>query len=207
MSRVKHHEDVFYRLIDDFGTNVVAAADLYKDIIYNFSPENGRVQEFRDMEHTCDACVRAIMVELAQSFITPFDREDIAALAHKMDDIVDSMYGVVQRLTIFHVDEVRPSARDLADITVNCTHELKILFEHLPNFKKDKVVREQTEKIKLLEDDGDDTYHIALGHLYDGGIDTVDVIKWNKLYDTMEAAIDACEECAYVVDGVVIKNA
>ncbi|EHF02582.1 hypothetical protein HMPREF1008_00227 [Olsenella sp. oral taxon 809 str. F0356] len=68
------------------------------------------------MEHTCDACVRAIMVELAQSFITPFDREDIAALAHKMDDIVDSMYGVVQRLTIFHVDEVRPSALDLADI-------------------------------------------------------------------------------------------
>lgn len=177
MSRVKRREDIFYSLLNEFGDKVVATATLYKEIIDRYPSSINSIARMRDMEQDCDSSVAKIMSELAQSFITPFDREDLAALAHAMDDVVDSMYGAIERLYIFHVEEMRPEVTHIAQITVESVDEMRTMLAHLPHFHHEKHLMDYVLHIDDLEDKGDDTYHDALSHLFAGGVDPIEVIR------------------------------
>jgi uncharacterized protein Yka (UPF0111/DUF47 family) len=124
-----------------------------------------------------------------------------------MDDVVDSMYGAIERLYIFHVEEMRPEATHIAQITVESVDEMRTMLAHLPHFHHEKHLMDYVLHIDDLEDKGDDTYHDALSHLFAGGVDPIEVIRWTDIFNKMEDATDACEASAYVVQGVIIKNA
>lgn len=207
MSRVKRREDVFYSLLKEFGDKIVATSKLYQEIIDSYPTNSDKIEKMHDMEHECDALIDKIVIELAQSFITPFDREDIVTLSHVLDDVVDSMYGVVERLYIFHIEEIRPDLAGLAVTTGKAVDATRKMLEHLPDFRRDKVVIDCIHEINQLENEADDQYHDALSKLFDGSCDPIDVIRWNEVYKMMELATDACQRAAFVVQGVIIKNA
>jgi predicted phosphate transport protein (TIGR00153 family) len=208
MSRVSKKEDIFYTFLKQESKSVVGASRLYQQIFEDYPASVGTIPEMKRLETENDHLVHDLLTQLNESFITPFDREDISALALKMDDIVDGMESVTRRLVLFHVGTMRPEAVEMAHLTNDAVRELDVMFEHLPDFKKDPVVMEQTRKVHDIEDQADDVYHGALARLYEEvSAPPVHIMKWSTLFDLMENTLDKCKHVSTIVSSVVLKNA
>jgi predicted phosphate transport protein (TIGR00153 family) len=208
MSRVKRKEDVFYRLFREYGEKIVTTAEVYKKIFSDDYPATRPlIRSMKDYENVCDDQAKKIFMELSNSFITPFDREDISVLAKRMDDVVDYMEAAASRMDLFAVTEMRPEAVRLAEITVHAVDELSKIMDRLSNFKKDPTVMELALGVDVIEDEGDAVYKTALADLFREDVPTLEIMKWSRVFDRMELALNACEHACDIVQGVVMKNA
>ncbi len=207
MSRVRHIENQFYDKFIELSTEVAAASDVYAAIAKDWPAQKSRIPEVKDFEVRCDAIMRETLTLLENSFITPFDREDINLLVRELDHIADGMDNVTARFDLYDIDDMRPEAVQMAELTQRAAHELKDLFDHFENFKKDSVVREKMHTVGTIEDEGDTVSRNALANIFREHNDAVDVIKWKSLIDTMEATVDSCKSVANVVRSVLMKNA
>ena len=208
MSRVKRREDVFYRLFREYGEKVLATTEVYKKIFSNDYPNTRTlISSMKDYENVCDDQAKRIFMELGNSFITPFDREDISVLVKRIDDIVDYMEAAASRMDLFAVEEMRPEAVRLAEITAQAVGELAKILDRLSNFKKDPSVMELALGVDVIEDEGDAVYKNALADLFRGDVGTLEIMKWSRVLDRMELALNACEHACDIVQGVVMKNA
>lgn len=208
MSRVKRKEDVFYRLFREYAEKIMAVAEVYKKIFSNDYPATRTlIHSMKDYENVCDDQAKKIFMELSNSFITPFDREDINVLTKRMDDIVDYMEAAASRMDLFAVTNMRPEAVKLAEVTVQAVGELVKIMDRLSNFKKDGTVMELALGVDVIEDEGDAIYKTALADLFREDVPTLEIMKWSRVLDRMELAINACEHACDIVQGVVMKNA
>ena len=207
MSRVRHIENQFYDKFIELATEVAAASEVYSDIAHNWPAKKARIPEVKEYEVKCDAIMRETLTLLENSFITPFDREDINLLVRELDHIADGMDNVTARFDLYDIDDMRPEAVQMTDLTLQACTELRELFEHFENFKKDPVVREKMHTVGTIEDEGDTVSRHALANIFREHNDAVDVIKWKSLIDTMEATVDSCKSVANVVRSVLMKNA
>ncbi|MEE0027902.1 MAG: DUF47 family protein [Atopobiaceae bacterium] len=208
MNRVKRKEDVFYRLFREYGEKIVTTAEVYKKIFSDDYPATRPlIRSMKDYENVCDDQAKKIFMELSNSFITPFDREDISVLAKRMDDVVDYMEAAASRMDLFAVTEMRPEAVRLAEITVRAVDELSKIMDRLSNFKKDPTVMELALGVDVIEDEGDAVYKTALADLFREDVPTLEIMKWSRVFDRMELALNACEHACDIVQGVVMKNA
>ena len=145
-----------------------------------------------------------IIVRIDKSFVTPIDREDIHQLANVLDNCIDLIDGTARRVEMFHVKDSRETAREQCRVLVQMSKEIEIAVRDI---KKPKVVSDQLRKIKLLEEEGDALYHEAIGSLFrTANPDPMDVIKWKELYDTLEGALDECEDVGNVLESISLKN-
>lgn len=208
MSRVKRREDVFYRLFREYAQKIVDTGEVYLKIFSSNYPETRTlISSMKNYENVCDDQAKRIFMELGNSFITPFDREDISALTKRMDDIVDYMEAASSRMDLFAVESMRPEAVRLAEITVQAIGELAKVMDRLSNFKKDPTVMELALGVDVIEDEGDAVYKQALADLFSGNVGTLEIMKWSRVLDRMELALNACEHACDIVQGVVMKNA
>ena len=208
MSRVKRKEDVFYRLFREYAEKIMSVAEVYKKIFSEDYPATRTlIHSMKDYENVCDDQAKKIFMELSSSFITPFDREDISVLTKRMDDIVDYMEAAASRMDLFAVTNMRPEAVKLADITVQAVGELVKIMDRLSNFKKDGTVMELALGVDVIEDEGDAVYKTALADLFREDVPTLEIMKWSRVFDRMELALNACEHACDIVQGVVMKNA
>lgn len=207
MNRVKRREDVFYRLFREYGEKLVATSDVYLRIFREFPESKTIISTMKDYENVCDEQARKIFLELGNSFITPFDREDISALTKRIDDVVDYMEAAASRMDLFAVEEMRPEAMRLAEVTVHAIGELAKILDRLSNFKKDPSVMELALGVDVIEDEGDAIYKTALADLFRGDMPTLEIMKWSRVLDRMELALNACEHACDIVQGVIMKNA
>ena len=208
MSRVKRREDVFYRLFREYAAKISDTAEVYKKIFSEDYPGTRTlIRSMKDYENVCDDAAKRIFMELSNSFITPFDREDISVLVKRMDDIVDYMEAAASRMDLFAVEDMRPEAVKLAEITVQAIGELVKIMDRFSNFKKDPQVMDLCLGVDVIEDEGDAVYKTALADLFRGDVPTLEIMKWSRVLDRMELALDACEHACDIVQGVVMKNA
>ena len=207
MSRVRHIENQFYDKFIELAHEVAAAAEVYSNITHNWPQSKVRIPEVKDYEIRCDAIMRETLTLLENSFITPFDREDINLLVRELDHIADGMDNVTARFDLYDIDAMRPEAVQMADLTLQASKELEELFEHFENFKKDPIVREKMHTVGTIEDEGDAVSRHGLANIFREHNDAVDVIKWKSLIDTMEVTVDSCKAVANVVRSVLMKNA
>ncbi|MDO4806118.1 MAG: DUF47 family protein [Coriobacteriales bacterium] len=206
-SRVKRKEDVFYRLFREYGEKLVTAGEVYLRIFSEFPESKAIIPSMKDYETVCDDQARKIFLELGNSFITPFDREDISALTKRIDDVVDYMEAAASRMDLFAVEQMRPEATKLAQITVRAIAELAKILDRLSNFKKDPSVMELALGVDVIEDEGDAVYKNALADLFREDVPTLEIMKWSRIFDRMELALNACEHACDIIQGVVMKNA
>jgi uncharacterized protein Yka (UPF0111/DUF47 family) len=206
MARIKK-EDIFYTLLKEFSDKILEAAEEYTNIVCNYPDSFSRVPQMKVYENECDAEVKQIMERLYTSFITPFEREDISNLAIALDDIVDDMNGVVIRLDLFNIQEMRDEGPQMAELTLRCVREVREMIQLLPNYKKDRRVMEHASVISKIEDEGDTVYENALRRLFREPDDGRKAVSWLREFDRMEGTLDACDRVAYIVRGVVMKSA
>lgn len=207
MSRVSRIENQFYEKFVELASEVAGCAEVFAAITHDYPALKGRIPEVKDYEIRCDAIMRETLTLLENSFITPFDREDINLLVRELDHIADGMDNAAARFDLYDIDSMRPEAVQMADLTLRACTELKDLFDHFANFKKDSVVREKMHTVGTIEDEGDTVSRQGLANIFREHNDAVEVLKWKSLLDTMEATVDSCKSVANVVRSVLMKNA
>jgi uncharacterized protein Yka (UPF0111/DUF47 family) len=141
---------------------------------------------------------------LNSTFVTPFDREDIHALAEELDDVVDDILEVSYRIQLSSIDEPLPELLQQADVLVQMTESTVELVSRLPSMKG---VQPYLDTIDGLESEGDRVYRAALGRLFAGEFDGVEVVKWKDIIEAMEAALNTVEDISDVVESIVLKHA
>ncbi|MFL0246602.1 DUF47 domain-containing protein [Candidatus Clostridium stratigraminis] len=207
MSRLTPREDKFYDLFIDSAKTIHEASVMLVDLIKNYTNVENKVKNIEEMEHKGDKQVHDIMQQLNKTFITPFDREDIYAIAKQMDDIMDAIEATAHRFIMFNVGTIEQSAVVLTEMIENQCRELISLMEELKNMKKSKKLTEKIIEINRIEDEGDKIFRKAITALFNEQIPALHVIKWREIFDYIEQTLDACEDVANTVEGVVMKNA
>jgi predicted phosphate transport protein (TIGR00153 family) len=202
--RLIPRDEEFYRLFSEIAQRVSTAARLIADLFADPSRLEQVVAAIKVVEHEADDLTHDVIARIDTSFVTPFDREDIHELASQLDNVIDLLDGTARRAAMFHITEAREPAQRLASVLIRAATSIEGAVQGI---KQPKVVIRRGREIKQLEEEGDAIYHEAVGGLFAGTPDPLEVIKWKELYDTLERAIDECEDVGNVLESIALKNA
>jgi predicted phosphate transport protein (TIGR00153 family) len=208
MFRLKPREDKFFELFSESARLVHKGALLLRDTMKDYSDMEAKMQLISDIESKADDINDAIIDKLNQTFITPLDREDIYALATRLDDVIDFLQGTVERIALYRVGRPSRGAAEMARILADCTEEMIKAIDGLKNIKDNRDnILDYTRKIQVLENEGDRIYREEIAHLFNTCPDPVEIIKWKEVLEHLEDSLDHCEKIADLLRGVVMKYA
>jgi hypothetical protein len=204
MVRIIPRETKFFDLFEEMATNVTDGARVLRGILQNFDNVEAQVEKIKEIEHRGDDMTHAVITKLNQTFITPFDREDIHKLASSLDDVLDFVNAAGQRLVLYKIQGATPAAVELAGLIVRQSEELTKAVSLL---EKNKHVLEHCVEINRLEDEADSVCRAAIADLFENEKDPIALIKMKELYEVLEMATDKAEDAANVLEAVVLKSA
>ena len=200
-------EEKFFELFEGSARNMVKAAQKLKELVDTWEDVGGKLNEINEFEHEGDSILHQIMQQLHRTFVTPFDREDIAQLAHSLDDVTDFIQAAADAMFLYKVDRPGQAAKELSDIIVQAATEVERAMPQLRRRAQLKQVLERCVEINRLENLADEVHRSALGELFANTTDIAEIIKWREIYEQMEGATDRCEDVADVLEGVALKHA
>ena len=200
-------EQKFFTLFEESAQNIVKASQALKEMVDSWQFLDSRVAEITELEHHGDTITHQIISLLHRTFVTPFDREDIALLAHTMDDILDFIHSAADAMFIYKIDCPTQRSRELADIIVQGAEEVEKAIGGLHRRSELRRILERCVEINRLENMADRVFRAAMAELFDNTDDLAQLIKWREIYEHMEAATDRCEDVANVLEGVALKHA
>ncbi len=204
LGRLLPRDDQFFELFDQLAAHLAGTAKMVDVLFGDVAHMADHVKAIKDVEHKADLLTATINQRIDKSFITPIDREDIHRLASRLDDVIDLLDGVSRRFTMLHITEVLPPARQLTGVLLRAAKEIEVAVREM---RKPPLVNQHVALIKHLEEEGDGIYHEAVGALFSGNPNPLEVIKWKEMYDTLENAIDSCMGVAQVLQSISLKNA
>ena len=193
----------FFDLFNQLASKMKVAADLLRQMFAEPARLDHFVAAIKVVEHEADSLTHEVSRRIDKSFITPLDREDIHSMAQALDNVVDMIDGAARRAAMFGIRESRPMAEELATILQQSADALE---RAVVDVKVPRSVTTHTREVKRLEEHGDMIYNDAVGELFRGRPDPIEVIKWKELYDTLERAIDRCQTAAIVLESISLKN-
>jgi len=200
-------EEKFFELFEEGAHNIVQASQVLKKLIDTWECIEQSVEEIAELEHKGDNITHEIIARLHRTFVTPFDREDIASLAKSIDDVMDFIDATARAMIIYKVGRPGKRARELADIIIQATDEVEKAILDLRHRHKLKQILARCVEMNRLENAADVVHRAAIAEVFEDTTDMADVIKWREIYEHMESATDRCEDVANVLEGVVLKHA
>lgn len=204
----KKKSNEFFVLFEESADYFYQATLLLDEVMMDHRKADIKVKEINDLEHRADKVNDAIIDKLNQTFITPIDREDIYAIANGLDDGVDQLQGMLQRIVIYHTGEAREGALRLTKLLIESTAEIKRAAALLNAISKNQnELLAITSKIDKLESEGDHVFRGELAYLFEYVKDPIELIKWKDLLEGLEDTLDHCERMADLLKGVVMKYA
>ena len=199
-------ETDFFEIFDRSSLNLTKAATLLVALMENFDNLEARAKEIYEVEQDGDILTHEIMKKLNKTFVTPIDREDIHALASRLDDVLDLIWGAVDRLVIFKVKE---STADAVNISRDLLVTTEVMHKAIHKLKEKNYshVQDYCIEINRLENRIDRDFRDALAKLFDEVKDPILIIKWKEIYEHLEDASDRCEDVANILEAIVLKYA
>lgn len=195
-------DDHFFELFADAAANVAECARHLRD---GLAGGDDSLDAVIACERRGDEITRDILHRLNTSFVTPFDREDIHALAEELDDVVDDVLDVVHKLRIGQGDVAAvPELAEQAELLVKMADEGVELIAKLESMKG---VRPHLDRIDALETEGDQLFRKALGRLFSGELDALAALRWKDVIESLEAALNTIEDVSNVIESIVLKHA
>jgi uncharacterized protein len=195
----------FYDLFSRAGANAVETARKAETRFREYPNASVTQADVKETEHAGDQITREIIQLLNTQYVTPFDREDIYALATAIDDVVDLIEEASDLLELYGVESATKHALEQCRILVGAVDCLNRALGELKGFRG---IQQALVDLKQLEDECDRVVREALADLFqDSRIDPLIVIRWKDIFDALEGAIDACETAANVVGNIAVKNA
>ena len=203
LGKLLPREDSFFDLFSELAENVQTAAAALVDLLTYFTEVPAKVERIKAYEHRADDLTHTLITRLNQSFITPFDREDIHDLSTAIDDVLDLIDAAASRMLIYRVDRVRPGVADLSRTLLAATEQVAAAVRVLE--KRDHILDHCIE-INRLENESDRVSRNLIAQLFDEEKDPLQVIKWKEIIEVIETATDKCEDVANVIESVTLKS-
>jgi uncharacterized protein len=195
----------FYDLFTEAGANALAAAQKAEARFREFPNSSVTQADVKEAETEGDRITRDLIRLLNTQYVTPFDREDIFALATAIDDVVDHIEEATDLLELYGVESPTKQAIEQSRILRKAVEHLSTA---LSGLKAQRGVQDELVKLKELEDEGDRVLRDAIADLFrNERIDPLTVIRWKDIFEALEDALDAAETAANVVGNIVVKNA
>ena len=199
-------EEKFFDLFEQQVKSLMEAAATFLELVNDWKPNHPAIARLRDLEHECDITTHEIMDKLNRTFVTPFDREDIHSLAKELDDVVDIIQAISERMLLFNVTKTTEDLAELGRTLQEAISNVAKAITSIRELNRPRRILDYCIEINRLENRGDRTYEKAIGNLFDHNPDPMDVLKWKEIYDSTESAIDKCEDIANIIEGIVVKH-
>jgi uncharacterized protein len=201
--RLIPRDEGFFALFNELAKRLKEAARLLNRLFAEPERLDHYVAAIKTVEHEADVLTHDVRARIDRSFVTPIDREDIHLLATVLDDVIDLIDGTARRVAMFHISESREPARRLSDTIARAADHIAV---GVAAIKQSAVVASSSREIKRLEEEGDAIYQEAVGELFRGKPDALEVMKWKELYDTLERTLDKCQGVGHVLESISLKN-
>ena len=197
----------FFDLFDAQAGFMVNAATFFKELVAKGGIDESSFQKMKDIEHKADKVAHDIIDQLNKTFITPFDREDIHSLTKELDNVVDMVYTITNRLRVYKITGVDRNLVEFATVIEQSTQQAALAVRGLRNLKNSKAILEACVETNRLENVGDSMRDLMLAELFEKVKDPVYIIKWKEIYQDAETVLDICEDVAHVVESILVKQA
>lgn len=196
-------DETFFDHFRQLAEYIGQAAALLKTLLENPADASRIAVNIKKVETDGDAIVHLINQRIDTSFVTPLDREDIHLLAKRLDNVIDIINGAARRVVMFRVTDRRAGGVQMADVIYRASLEI---LEAVRDVQKPKRMADHSQKIKMLEEEGDALYAECVGGLFAVEQPAIEVIKWKEIYDSLEHAIDECDDVSNVLESIALKN-
>jgi predicted phosphate transport protein (TIGR00153 family) len=201
--RLVPRDDGFFPLFDQAAENLVDGARLLRDLIDQFEDVHAKHARINDCERRGDELTRTILRRLDQSFVAPFDREDIHALTEQIDDVVDDIQAVSELLLLHDVDEPITEVQELTDVLVKAAEANVTLVSKL---SKLRGLEGDLETIDRLESEADKIYRRSVAHMFSGDFNAFDVLRWKDIVEAIEDSVNGLENISDIIRGIALKH-
>lgn len=195
----------FFDMFDEQSKKLIEAADCFIRLTHDDMFNEAGAKEMGTIEGECDNVTHDIINKLNRTFITPFDREDIHALAHEMDNIVDLLCTITDRMFLYRLNST-PDLNKFAEVIKESVEMLAKTVESLRDLKQPDLILQHCIEINRLENVGDKLRDATIGKLFDDAHDPISVIKWKEIYEDAETVLDQCEDVANIVETIIVKQ-
>lgn len=201
-------ETSFFDLFDKQVDYAIQAATHFLKMVADYKVDENEVRIMKDIEHLGDEVSHQIMDRLNNTFITPFDREDIHDLAKELDDIIDMLYTLTKRLRVYKILSMERNLTEFARVIEMSVKGVSQAVKGLRDMKQSKAILKACIEVNNLENLGDRMRDDMLGELFEKyAKDPVAVIKWKDIYQDAETVLDICEDVVHVVEAILVKHA
>jgi predicted phosphate transport protein (TIGR00153 family) len=201
--RLVPRDDGFFPLFDQAADNVAEGARLLRDLIDDFEDVHAKHERINACERRGDEVTSTILRRLDQSFLAPFDREDIHALTEQMDDVVDDIQAVSELLLLHDVDEPLEEVRELVDVLVKAAEANVALIGKL---SKLRGIESELQAVDRLESEADRIYRRSVAHLFSGDFNAFDVLRWKDIVEAIEESVNGLEKIGDIVESIALKH-
>jgi uncharacterized protein len=196
-------DNSFFAMFSAMSDNNIAGARALVDLFANYQDVEKQIEQIHRIEREGDELTHAILTKLNQTFITPFDREDIHELASKLDDVLDFINAAASRIAMYRISTPPPAAGELANIILMQSQELQ---KAVSLMQKNGNILVHCVEINRLENEADLVSQQAIARLFEHEKDPINLIKIKELLEFLERATDKAEDVANVLETVVLKN-
>lgn len=198
-------ETNFFDMFDQLAAIAVEAADYFYEITSKGIYNEDVVSKMQEIEHRADQITHDIIDSLNKTFITPFDREDIHALANELDSIIDMLNTMTNRLRVYRISGVNSDLVEFAEVLKKSTATVELAVKALRDTKQLLAARQHCIEINRLENVGDRMRDDILGKMFDNATDPIYLIKWKEIILDAETTLDICEDVANVIESIIVK--
>jgi len=199
-------EEKFFDHFEALAVKIEEGGNLFLEILDNFEHSEAKVTTLKDIEHEADTITHRVYEKMHKTFLTPFDREDIYALANKMDSILDMIEASAVRMYLYKVKSPPADVKELTIILNKAIARVKMIVHGLRDKKNNKMILEGCVEINTLENEGDYILRQAMARLFEKETDAKELIKLKEILERIEEAIDVCEDVSNIVEGIVLKH-
>lgn len=196
----------FFDYFDRDTEVLVRTAEGFCQFLESSGDPREHSKRLKELEHEADRVTHEAMELLHRSFITPLERGDLRRLILALDEVVDYLDDAARRIAIYEVGSILPEVCAMGKLVVDLVRAVQAAVHDLRNLRKTNHVLEHCIEIQRLENLGDHLHHIALASIFKTGMEPLLVMKWKEIIDLVELAMDAAEEVAHVIEGIVLEN-
>jgi predicted phosphate transport protein (TIGR00153 family) len=205
--RLKPRDDKFFKYFNDLADAICEASLILKSFVENRSDPTTNLDKINEVEERGDRILSEVMKRINNSFITPFDREDILLLSRELNNVVDHIQGTMEKIVIYKVGQPKEGyVLKLVQVLEEASQEIKNAVDKLPDVRnKSNEIIDSCEKIRSFEHEGDYLYRAGIALLFENTQNVIDIIKWKEIYEHLETTLDYCENVSNILKGVAIK--
>jgi predicted phosphate transport protein (TIGR00153 family) len=201
--RLTPKDSSFYPMFTASAENLVAATEVLGEFVHDHARREELAARLRDLEHVGDQTTHAIFRALNTSFVTPFDREDIYALASNLDDVMDYVEAAADLVILTGLGTLPAEMSQQVALLQRCA---QVTAEAMPRLKTLKDLSDYWIEVNRIENEADKLYRRLLSRLYSGEFDALEILKLKEVADQLEEAADAFEHLANVIETIAVKE-